>query len=396
MLKSTLVAVSLITTALHGAANAEDFYRGKTVRLIVPSAPGGGYDASGRSLALHMAKHIPGEPTIVVQNMPGAGGLSAANWLFNVAPKDGLTFGLIQRGVPFYPFFGDKNATFVPTEFNWLGSITAEVGAITVFHTSKARTMADTFVSEVVLGGSGPNDSETYVNLMNNTIGTKFRIVSGYKANTETLLAIERGEVEGLSGSWSSMKANRPGWVRDRTGPCAIADRQGQAAGPAGRAADHGLRQGRRRPGDVERGLGHGSGRPACRGAAGNPGGSPEYPAQGVLGHHARSGVHRRDGRCEPGGFAGKRGGYGADSCRRRQNAGHHALESSLPICRAAGSSGWATRPGDLRRRALAPPPTFSSGRAPGAYRWSGTTNSVSTVRSLSRPRSPSRPIAAT
>ena len=215
MLKSSLVAVSLITTALHGAANAEDFYRGKTVRLIVPSAPGGGYDASGRSLALHMAKHIPGEPTIVVQNMPGAGGLSAANWLFNVAPKDGLTFGLIQRGVPFYPFFGDKNATFVPTEFNWLGSITAEVGAITVFHTSKARSMADTFVSEVVLGGSGPNDSETYVNLMNNTIGTKFRIVSGYKSNTETLLAIERGEVEGLSGSWSSMKANRPGWVKD-------------------------------------------------------------------------------------------------------------------------------------------------------------------------------------
>jgi tripartite-type tricarboxylate transporter receptor subunit TctC len=150
-----------------------------------------------------------------VQNMPGAGGLTGANWLFNVAPKDGLAIGLIQRGVPFYPFFGDKNALFVPQEFNWLGSITAEVGAITVFQTSKAKTMADALELPVVLGGSGPNDSETYPFLMNNTIGTKFKIVSGYKSNTETLLAIERGEVEGLSGSWSSMKANRPKWVED-------------------------------------------------------------------------------------------------------------------------------------------------------------------------------------
>jgi tripartite-type tricarboxylate transporter receptor subunit TctC len=215
MLRSILAAVALLVAASQGIASAEDFYRGKTIRLVVPSAPGGGYDASGRSLALHMAKHIPGEPTIIVQNMPGGGGLTGANWLFNVAPKDGLAIGLIQRGVPFYPFFGDMNALFVPQEFNWLGSITAEVGAITVFQTSKAKTMADALALPVVLGGSGPNDSETYPFLMNNTIGTRFKIVSGYKANTETLLAIERGEVEGMSGSWSSMKANRPKWVQD-------------------------------------------------------------------------------------------------------------------------------------------------------------------------------------
>jgi tripartite-type tricarboxylate transporter receptor subunit TctC len=153
---------------------------------------------------------------VVVQNMPGGGGLTGANWLFNIAPKDGLAIGLLQRGVPFYPFFGDKNAMFEPLKFNWLGSITAEAGAVTVFHTSKAQKMDDAFKSEIVLGGSGPNDSETYPHLMNNTIGTKFRIVSGYKSNTETLLAIERGEVEGLSGSWSSMKSNRPNWVKDK------------------------------------------------------------------------------------------------------------------------------------------------------------------------------------
>jgi len=215
MLKSILFAAALIIAGLQGAAQAEDFYRGKTVRLVVPSAPGGGYDSYGRTLAQFMAKHIPGEPTVVVQNMPGAGGLTAANWLFNIASKDGLTFGMIQRGVPFYPYFGDKNALFKPAEFVWLGSLAAEVGAISVFHTSKAKTMADAFSFPILLGGSGPNDSETYPHLMNNTIGTKFKIVSGYKSNTETLLAIERGEVEGLSGSWSSMKANRPAWVKD-------------------------------------------------------------------------------------------------------------------------------------------------------------------------------------
>jgi tripartite-type tricarboxylate transporter receptor subunit TctC len=214
MLQKLIVAAFIAIVGTHGAA-AEDFYRGKTVRLIVPSAPGGGYDAYGRTLAQYMAKHIPGEPTIVVQNMPGGGGLTGANWLFNIAPKEGTAFGLIQRGVPFYPFFGDKNAMFKPMEVNWLGSMTSEVGAVWVFHTSKAKTIDDALTSDVVLGGSGPNDSETYPHLMNNTIGTKFRVVSGYKANTETLLAIERGEVEGLSGSWSSLKANRPSWVKD-------------------------------------------------------------------------------------------------------------------------------------------------------------------------------------
>jgi tripartite-type tricarboxylate transporter receptor subunit TctC len=215
MLRSAIVAVSLLCAAAS-AAGAEDFYRGKTIKLIVPSAPGGGYDSYGRTLAQYLTKHIPGEPAVVVQNMPGGGGLTGANWLFNIAPKDGLAIGLLQRGVPFYPFFGDKNAMFEPLKFNWLGSITAEAGAVTVFHTSKAQKMDDAFKSEIVLGGSGPNDSETYPHLMNNTIGTKFRIVSGYKSNTETLLAIERGEVEGLSGSWSSMKSNRPNWVKDK------------------------------------------------------------------------------------------------------------------------------------------------------------------------------------
>ncbi len=209
-------AVALLRLlAVGGPAAADDFYRGKTLRLIVPADVGGGYDSYGRTFAQHLRRHIPGEPLIVVQNMPGGGGLNGANWLFNVAPRDGLTIGLMQRGVPFYPYFGDRNAQFVPTRFNWLGSFSAETGVTYVWHTAKTRTMADAFKDTVVLGGSGPNDSESYPSLMNNTIGSRFRIVSGYKSNAGVMLAVERGEVEGMTGSWSSVKAERPAWLRD-------------------------------------------------------------------------------------------------------------------------------------------------------------------------------------
>ena len=216
MYRLLLVSAALAALTPGGPCAADDFYRGKTVRLIVPSDVGGGYDLYARSFATHLRRHIPGEPTIVVQNMPGGGGLLSANWLFNVAPKDGLVIGLMQRGVPFYPFFGDKNALFAPTQFNWLGSFAAETGSTTVWHAAKAQTIEDAFKDTVVLGGSGPNDSETYPHLMNNTIGTRFRVVSGYRSNSAVFLAMERGEVEGVTGSWSSVKSERPNWVRDK------------------------------------------------------------------------------------------------------------------------------------------------------------------------------------
>jgi tripartite-type tricarboxylate transporter receptor subunit TctC len=148
--------------------------------------------------------------------MPGAGGMVVTNWLFNIAPKDGTAFGLLQRGIPFHPFFGEKNAKFVPTEFNWLGSFNSETSVITVWHESKVKSLKDAMTQTAVMGGSGPNDSETHPSLMNNTIGTKFKIASGYKSNTEVMLAIERGEVEGVGGSWSSMRVLRPHWLSEK------------------------------------------------------------------------------------------------------------------------------------------------------------------------------------
>jgi tripartite-type tricarboxylate transporter receptor subunit TctC len=211
-----LIAALVVAAYFVGGARAADFYEGKTIRLVVASAPGGGYDTYARTFAQYLKKHIPGEPTIVIQNMPGAGGMVATNWLFNVAPKDGLTFGLIQRGIPFHPFFGEKRAQFVPTEFNWLGSFNSETSVLSVWHTSKVKTFKDAMTETAVMGGSGPNDSETHPSLMNNTVGTKFKVSSGYKSNTDVMLAMERGEVEGLGGSWSSLKALRGHWLRDK------------------------------------------------------------------------------------------------------------------------------------------------------------------------------------
>ena len=211
-----LVAALAIVAAAAAPAVGADYYQGKTIRMLVGSAPGGGYNSYARTFVQYLRKHIPGEPTIVVQNMPGAGGMVVTNWLFNVAPKDGTAFGLVQRGIPFHPYFGEKNAKFVPTDFNWIGSFNSESSVVTIRSTSKVKTLKDALTMTAILGGSGPNDSETHPSLMNNTIGTKFKIASGYKSNTEVLLAMERGEVEGVGGSWGSMKALRPYWLRDK------------------------------------------------------------------------------------------------------------------------------------------------------------------------------------
>ncbi len=174
--------------------------------------------------------------------MPGGGGLQSANWLFNVAPKDGLVIGLIQRGVPFYPYLRrQEREVRARPKFNWLGSFAAETGSTTIWHTAKAQTMADAFKDTVVLGGSGPNDSETYPHLMNNTIGTKFRVVSR--------LSRQLGGVSG-DGARRGRRRHRL-LVVGEVGAAELDARQAGAGAGAGRAdpcarsarrsADHGL-----------------------------------------------------------------------------------------------------------------------------------------------------------
>lgn len=204
----------------HTPAQADsvaDFYKGKDLKLVVGSDAGGGYDVYARALARHFAKHLPGTPNIIVQNMQGAGGVVATNWLYNVSPKDGTVFGMPQRGTPFLPFFGKPGPQFDPVKFNWIGSLNNETGVITLWHTAKVKTLKDALEQESLIGGSGPNDTESYPALMDNTIGTKFRIISGYPSTTAISLAMERGEVDGLSQSWSSLKSEHPDWVKNKT-----------------------------------------------------------------------------------------------------------------------------------------------------------------------------------
>src|SRR5581483_3698198 len=190
------VGCSLAFPAAAATQNSvADFYKGKDIKIIVSSGAGGGYDAYARLVAKHLGKHIPGNPSIIVQNMPGAGGVVAANFIYNVAPKDGTVIGEVQRAVPFLQILGEKGPQFETDKFNWLGSLASEVTLCVSWHTSPVKTFEDLKKTELVVGGSGPNDTEQVPALLNNLLGTKFKIVSGYPSSTAVTLAVERGEV---------------------------------------------------------------------------------------------------------------------------------------------------------------------------------------------------------
>ena len=199
------------------AQNADEFYRGKTITLVLSSAVGGGYDAMSRILAQHLSRHIPGEPTIVVQNMPGAGGISATNYLYAIAPKDGTVIGGVQNNTPFEPLFGTTQARYDPTEFVWLGSPSVETGLVAVWHTVPVDSIQDVQEREIVVGSTGANSTPTfYARLINETLMTRMRIIVGYPGQADSFNAMERGEVDGVpSIFYSSLIATKPNWLRD-------------------------------------------------------------------------------------------------------------------------------------------------------------------------------------
>ena len=216
VLTGLVCAAGLLGTATAQTPSVEEFYKNKQIRLIVSSEPGGGYDNYARLVARHLGNHIPGNPSVIVQNMPGAGGLTAANNIYNVAPKDGTVIGHVQRNVPFMAIQGQQGPRFDPTKFNWLGSLNNEVNVCISWHDSKVKTVQDALKTELVVGGSGPNDTEVTPALLNNILGTKFKIISGYPSSSAVTLAIERGEVEGLCSSYSSIENRNAHWLRDK------------------------------------------------------------------------------------------------------------------------------------------------------------------------------------
>src|SRR5262245_49610091 len=218
-----IAAALVLPLGEAGAQGAADFYAGKQISLLIGTTVGGGYDAYGRLLARHIGRHIPGQPGVVAKNMPGAGGLASANYLYNRAPKDGTEILTVQNGLPFERLFqtlspDGKNALFDATRFGWIGSATQTVFVTVTWHASGIRTLQDAAAKETILGASTPSaDSYILAMLSNNLLGTRFKVVHGYAGATEVSLAVENGEVQGEAGKdWTTLTATKPQWIRDR------------------------------------------------------------------------------------------------------------------------------------------------------------------------------------
>jgi tripartite-type tricarboxylate transporter receptor subunit TctC len=189
-------------------AATQEFFADKTITLICGYGSGSGYDINARFVARHLGRFIPGNPTVIVRNVPGAASLNAANQIANLAPKDGTTIGIVARGMGIEPLLGGQGVRFEPLRLNWIGSTSQEVSVIAVRSSTGIKTLDDAKKREIVVAGPGlGTDGVTFPNTLNNLLGTKFRVVTGYRSGAEMTLAVERGEVEGRgSWSWSSFR----------------------------------------------------------------------------------------------------------------------------------------------------------------------------------------------
>lgn len=204
--------------AMKTPVGAQDFYAGKQIAFIVGSAPGGGYDHLARLAARHMGKHIPGRPSMVVQNIPAAGSIVAANQLATLSPRDGSVIGLMQRGILLAHITAPSGVRFDVTKFNWIGSLASETGVVLAYGSAPHQTAQDLFKKELIVGAHANVDPELSARLFNALLGAKMKLVMGYNGTTAIGLAMERGEVQGIADwSWSSLKAQRPQWIRDKS-----------------------------------------------------------------------------------------------------------------------------------------------------------------------------------
>ena len=192
-----------------------DFYKGKTITLYIGYSAGGGYDTYARTIGRVIGRHIPGNPKVVAKNKPGAGSLKLANELYNSMPKDGTVIGTFGRGMVMEPLFGNKKARFDPSKYTWLGSANNEVSVCIAWHESPIQTLDDFLTKPMIVGGTGPgSDTDVFPKVLNNVLGTKLILVTGYPGGNDINLATERGEVQGRCGySWSSLKSRFPQWL---------------------------------------------------------------------------------------------------------------------------------------------------------------------------------------
>jgi tripartite-type tricarboxylate transporter receptor subunit TctC len=193
------------------------------VSLLIGTTAGGGYDVYARALARHIGRYLPGQPAVIPKNVPGAGGLTLANYMYNRAPADGSEFATVQNGLPFEKLFqtlspGGQNALFDATKFGWIGSITQTVFVTVTWHTAPVKTLRDATTQQAILGASAASsDSFVLAMLTNRLLDTKFKVVHGYPGAAEVDIALEKGEVEGEAGKdWTTLTSTRPQWIKDR------------------------------------------------------------------------------------------------------------------------------------------------------------------------------------
>lgn len=214
---ATLAAILVMLPRVGSAQSADPFFKGKTINIYIGFGPGGTYDYYGRLVARFLGRHIPGEPSVVAQSMPGSGSFRAANFLFAAAPKDGTALGVITQTTALEDALRSPGAQFKAAEFNWIGRMTAILEVHFTWKTSKSKTIDDARQHETPVAGTGAGSpSEGYPKLLNALSGTKFKIISGYPGSTAGMLAMERGEVDGALTSWNTLKRTKQQWLQNR------------------------------------------------------------------------------------------------------------------------------------------------------------------------------------
>ena len=219
--RDSIFAVSI--AAIVGASTAasaqtpEQFYKGKTIDFIIGYPPGGSNDVWGRLVAHHIGNHIPGRPNVVPKNLPGAGSFQAINTIYNISPKDGTVLGIGAPTMPLDEKLGSQGVRFKTAELNWVGRVDSLINIVFTWMTSPVKTFADAQKIQSTLSGTGAGSTVSiYPTVMNNVFGTKFKLVMGYRGSNEAMLAVERGEVEGHSTSWTALKVAHPDWIKDK------------------------------------------------------------------------------------------------------------------------------------------------------------------------------------
>lgn len=219
-LRSSLVCsvlASLFVVSPAWAQSEDQFFAGKNLQMIIGVSPGGGYDTWGRIVARHIVKKIPGQPTAVPQNMPGAGSITAGNYIYTAAPKDGTVLGILNRDAPLAPMTGSAAARFDATKFSWIGTPTVETNVCVLSRNSKIRSVEELKTKELILGAVGPGSgSYNYPKAVAALLGFKIKLISGFPGSTDVFLAVERGEVDGMCESLDSVETRKPGAIANK------------------------------------------------------------------------------------------------------------------------------------------------------------------------------------